>query len=152
ILPLRDLALPFQILLTILIVVPIGPLLYRGFFQPLAGASILVLLIAAMAVHLALVGLGLLAFGPEGLRPTPFTSGRLMLGWLDISSQALWVIGASALAIALLYQFFEHSMLGKALRATASNRIGARIVGIRAKLSGTICVSLAAVIGAVSGI
>ncbi len=137
--PLKAFPLPVQALLTLAIVVPIGPLIYRVFFQPLASASILVLLIAAVAVHLAMVGLGLLAFGAEGMRTGSFASGRLQIGWLDMSAEALWVIAASMALIVLLYLFFEHSMLGKALRATAANRVGARIVGIRTRLSGTIC-------------
>jgi branched-chain amino acid transport system permease protein len=150
--PLKSLPLPIQALLTLAIVVPIGPLIYRVFFHPLASASLLVLLIAAVAVHLAMVGLGLLAFGAEGMRTVSFASGRLEIGWLDMSAQALWVIAASIALIVLLYLFFEHSMFGKALRATAANRIGARIVGIRARLSGTICLALAAAIGTLSGI
>jgi branched-chain amino acid transport system permease protein len=75
--PLKGLPLAIQALLTVALVVPIGPLIYRVFFQPLASASILVLLIAAVAVHLAMVGLGLLAFGAEGMRTASFASGRL---------------------------------------------------------------------------
>ena len=41
---------------------------------------------------------------------------------------------------------------GKALRATAVNRLGARLVGIRTTLSGQIAFLLASVIGAISGI
>ena len=41
---------------------------------------------------------------------------------------------------------------GKALRATAVNRLGARLVGIRTTLSGQIAFLLASVIGAASGI
>ncbi len=42
--------------------------------------------------------------------------------------------------------------MGKALRATAVNRLGARLVGIRTTLSGQIAFLLASVIGAISGI
>ena len=58
-----------QALLTLLLVVPMGPQLYRLFYQPIAAASTLVLLIVSIAVHLALVGLGLLAFGAEARAP-----------------------------------------------------------------------------------
>ena len=52
-----------------------GAYLYRVAFRPLAQASVLVLLIAAVGVHLALVGLGLVFFGPEGSRATGFSEG-----------------------------------------------------------------------------
>jgi branched-chain amino acid transport system permease protein len=44
------------------------------------------------------------------------------------------------------------TLYGKALRATAVNRLGARLVGIRTTLSGQIAFLLASVIGAISGI
>ena len=49
---------------------------------------------------------------------------------LQISAQSLWVLAASLLCMAALWAFFERSLTGKALRATAMNRIGARLVGI----------------------
>src|SRR5580765_7779940 len=68
--------LPFwvQILLTLALVTPIGPLLYRIAYQPLAEASVLVLLIVSVGAHLALTGLGLWFFGAEGSRTPPFSS------------------------------------------------------------------------------
>src|SRR5712675_167963 len=48
--------------------------------------------------------------------------------------------------------FFGTTLMGKALRATAVNRLGARLVGIRTTLSGQIAFLLASVIGAISGI
>src|SRR5262249_21906294 len=60
------LALPAQMLLALLLVLPVAPLLNRIVFQPMANASVLVLLIVAVALHFALSGLVLLFFGPEG--------------------------------------------------------------------------------------
>ena len=90
-----------------------GPQLYRLFYQPIAAASTLVLLIVSIAVHLALVGLGLLAFGAEGARTAPFSDAGLTLGPVNVNSQALWVVAVSALLIVVLYQFFERSMYGR---------------------------------------
>jgi branched-chain amino acid transport system permease protein len=51
------------------VVVPMGPQMYRLAYQPIASAPILILLIVSVAVHLAMVGLGLLFFGAEGRAP-----------------------------------------------------------------------------------
>ncbi len=60
-----------QILLTLVIVTALGPLLYRVAYQPLAGASVLILLIVSVAAHLVMLGLGLWFFGAEGSRTPP---------------------------------------------------------------------------------
>lgn len=139
-------------LLAIAIVAPMAPYLYRVAFQPLAQASVLVLLIASVGVHLALNGLGLVFFGPEGFRATGFSTGQLTLGSLSIPGQALWIVGLTVLTMVGLALFFSLTLAGKALRATAVNRLGARLVGISTALSGRVAFALAGLIGAASGV
>jgi branched-chain amino acid transport system permease protein len=141
-----------QIFITFAIITPLGPIVYRLAFQPIANASILVLLIIAVAVHYMLTGLGLVFFGGEGLRSRPFLDQTFSVGVLNISAQSLWIVFTSVALIALLWVVFERTLYGKALRATAINRIGARLVGISARFSGQLSFMLAALIGTVSGI
>ncbi len=141
-----------QILVTFAIITPLGPIVYRLAFQPIANASILVLLIIAVAVHYMLTGLGLVFFGGEGLRSRPFLDLTFPVGILNISAQSLWIVFTSLALIAVLWVVFERTLYGKALRATAVNRIGARLVGISARFSGQLSFMLAALIGTVSGI
>lgn len=148
----RKIDLAWQVLLVIGLVVPLGPIVYRIAYQPLANASVLVLFIASMAVHYALSGLGLVFFGGEGLRSASFSDARFKLGVLEASAQSLWVIFASVVVMLVLWAFFGRSVYGKALRATAVNRVGARLVGIRTELAGSLSLLLAAFIGTVSGI
>ena len=144
--------LALQVVLALAIVVPLGPQLYRLAYQPIAEAPVLVLLIVSIAVHLALVGLGLLFFGAEGSRTPAFSDASFEVGGLTITGQSLWVVGASAVLIVALYIFFEKSLYGKALRATAVNRAGARLMGISTTLAGKLTFLLAALIGTLSGI
>ena len=141
-----------NVVLTIAIIAPIGPYLYRVAFAPIADASVLVLLITAVGVHLAMTGLGLVFFGAEGLRAPPLSAAAVPVGPIVATGQSLAIYAATLLLIVGLYLFFGQTLTGKALRATAINRIGARLVGIRLALSGRIAFALAAVIGAVSGI
>ena len=151
-LPLTSLPMPLQIALALAVVVPLGPMIYRLAYQPLAEASVLVLLIVSVAVHVVMVGLGLVAFGAEGSRTPPFTDGRFDLGDLTVSMQTLWVIGCSLALIVGLYLVFERTLYGKALRATAVNRQGARLMGIPTALAGRLTFFLCALIGAFSGV
>ena len=148
----QQLSLWIQVALSLALVVPLGPILYRLAFQPLANASVLVLLIVSVAVHFVMVGLGLLFFGAEGSRTPAFTDARFEVGAMTVSGQSLFVIGASLALIVALYLFFERTLYGKALRATAVNRLGARLVGISTTLAGKLTFTLAALIGAASGI
>jgi branched-chain amino acid transport system permease protein len=106
--------MPLQILLALLIVVPMGPMIYRVAYQPLAHSSVLVLLIVSLGVHLAMVGLGLLMFGPEGSNTKPFTDLQFNLGESPVSGQSVIVLVTVAALIAVIYLFFERTLTGKA--------------------------------------
>jgi branched-chain amino acid transport system permease protein len=131
---------------------PMAPYLYRVAFRPLARASVLVLLIAAVGVHLALVGVGLVLFGAEGSRADGFSDASFVLGPLTVPGQSLWIVGLTLALMVGLYGFFGFTLYGKALHATAVNRLGARLVGIGTAQSGEIAFILAGAIGALSGI
>jgi len=141
-----------SVALSLLIVASIGLFLYRIAFQPLAHTSVLVLLIASVGCHLAMQGLGLLFFGAEGQRGPVIADLAVTAGPLRFSGQSLAVYGVTIAFILGLWLFFGLTLTGKALRATAVNRLGARLVGIRTSLSGQIAFLLASVIGALSGI
>ncbi|MBK8386852.1 MAG: branched-chain amino acid ABC transporter permease [Candidatus Accumulibacter propinquus] len=147
-----SLPLLVQVFLALLLVVPLGPMIYRLAYQPVAEASVLVLLIVSVAVHVTLIGIGLLFFGAEGSRTPSFTEVSFEVGDVLLQGQTLLVLVASVLLIIALYFFFERTIYGKALRATAMNRTGARLMGISGSLAGMLSFTLAASIGAFSGI
>lgn len=148
----RPTGLAAQTVLTLLIVTPLGPLLYRVAYRPLAHAPVLMLLIVSVALHGVLVGLGLLFFGAEGSRTSAFSELRFDVGGLSITGQSLVVVGTTLALVVAMFVFFERSIVGKALRATAMNRVGARLMGIPTELSGDVCFAFAALIGAVAGL
>ncbi len=141
-----------QALITLALVTPFGSLIYRLAYEKLADATVLVLLIVSVGVHFALVGLGLFFFGAEGFRNPSFWDARFNVGALALSGQALIIFFASLALIVLLYLFFERTLTGKALRATAVNRVGARLMGISSNGAGRLAFTMAAFIGALSGL
>ena len=146
--------MPFsiQVLTTIAAVTAMGPAVYRLAFQPIASATVLTLLIVSVAVHFVLTGLGLLFFGAEGVRTTAFTSASFSLGSVSISGQSLLVYAFTIFLVIAMALFFKFTLFGKALRATAANRNGARLVGISPNFAGSLSITLSAAIGAVSGL
>ena len=141
-----------QMLLALALVLPVAPLLNRVVFQPLGNASVLVLLIVAVALHFATSGMALLFFGPEGFRNEPLSDASISLGGITITAQVLLMVTVAVALSGLLFLYFEGTVTGKALRATAINQTGARLVGIRPRRTGTIAFVLGSVLGGVSGL
>ena len=148
----QQFALGIQALLSVALVSAFGPLVYRVAYQSLADATPLVLLIVSVGVHFAMTGLGLLFFGAEGFRNPSFWDLRMPLGPVTLAGQTVIIFAASLALIVLLWLFFERSLFGKALRATAVNRLGARLMGISSQTSGQLTFAMAAFIGALSGL
>ncbi len=148
----RRLGVGVEALLAVAVVAPMAPCLYRLAFAPLADASVLVLLIASVGVHLALTGMGLVLFGPEGFRAQGFSEARFTVGSLVVAGQAVWIVGLTLAAMAGLALFFGRTLVGKALQATAINQLGARLVGISPEASGRIAFALAGLLGAGCGV
>ncbi|HZW74409.1 MAG TPA: branched-chain amino acid ABC transporter permease [Caldimonas sp.] len=144
---------PLHVASAVLLVVPIAPLVARVVFQPIADASVLVLLIVALALHFLLSGLGLLFFGPEGSRTQPLAGGTLDLGsGVTVSGQVVLMVLAALVLSALFFLFFERTVAGKALRATAVNRVGARLVGIRPARTALLAYGAASLLAGLIGV
>jgi branched-chain amino acid transport system permease protein len=141
-----------QAALTLALVTPFGNLIYRLAYEKLADATVLVLLIVSVGVHFALVGLGLFFFGAEGFRNPSFWDQRFSVGPLALNGQTIIIFLASLALIVSLWLFFERTLQGKALRATAVNRLGARLMGISTVGAGRLSFTMAAFIGALSGL
>jgi branched-chain amino acid transport system permease protein len=147
-----DPPLAVRLVLALMLTTPIAPLLDRIVFRPIADGTVLLLLIVSVALHYALVGLGLLFFGPEGVRTEPLTSFSTEIAGVLVSGQALLIVASALVLSGLLYLFFDFSLTGKSLRATAVNRTGARLMGIRPARAGTIAYLLGSLMAGLSGI
>lgn len=138
---------------SVLLAVPLAPLVARVALQPIADASTLVLLIISLALHFLLSGLGLLFFGPEGFRTQALVGGSIeLVPGLSVSGQVLLMIASALVLSALLFLLFERTVTGKALRATAVNRVGARLVGIRPKRTALLAYALASLMAGLIGV
>jgi branched-chain amino acid transport system permease protein len=131
----------------------IGALLYRLGIQPARHASPLSQIVVTIGASIALRGMALLAWGTDPYRLPPFTPGKPLrvLGTV-VTTQSLWVMGLTAAIVAGLYLFFQRTLIGKALRASAANPGAARLMGINTRRMGLIAFMLSAALGALGGI
>jgi branched-subunit amino acid ABC-type transport system permease component len=82
-----------------------------------------------------------------------FGGNRLLaLGPVTVSAQALWVLGVTAVVAVLLQAFFNHTLLGKAMKASAVNRRAAAWMGIPVERMVALSFGLSALLGALGGV
>jgi len=120
-----------------LIVVLLGAVVVGYCFQrlaarPLASGSMGQQIMGLVVVASIVENTYALIWGKEVL-PVPAFSGTqpLLIAGAALQPQVLWVIGVTLAAFALIGTMLHTTLLGRALRATASNPLGAKVVGIR---------------------
>jgi branched-chain amino acid transport system permease protein len=143
------LALPAAIALA----AAVGLLLEKLAIERAARADVTTLIIITIGASIFLRGVAQLVWG-KGIRALPPLSGEqpIALGGATVLPQSLWVLGATLAIVAALSWFFGRTRLGRAMLATAHNRLAAQLVGIDVRLVLFASFGLAAALGAVAGV
>ena len=121
--------------LTMLVALPaaylVGWALERTILSRLVDASAESTLLATLGLGLIISNLLLLTFGaePQALY-VGYATSTLQLGGIRFSYVQLFAGGIALISIVLLYLFLNYTETGRAVRATAQNRLGAELVGI----------------------
>ncbi len=144
-------------LLAVLATAAIGVIAERTTLYPARHALPITKIIITIGVYLTIQGVALLIWGPQGHVMPAFSTLNMAdqsfrFSGLLIKAQSLWIWGTVAVTLALLALFFERTMVGKAMRACAVNRLAAQLMGIRVDTMATIAFGIAAILGAISGI
>ena len=117
------------------------------------GASLLSLLIVTIAIHLVLKGVALIIWGTRSYNLPSFTQGEpVRIFNAVITRQSLWIVGVTVLIVIALYYFFARTLLGKALRASAVNVVGSRLMGIPVYRMGLLAFALSGALAAAGGV
>ena len=145
--------LPLAAVLAVCVSVVVGLLLYWLAIEPARDASPVTLIIITIGASILLRGAAQIVFDKQ-FHKLPSISGDTpvhMLG-ATVQPQSFWVLGGTAAIVILLYVFLERTVLGKAVLATAANRLAARLVGINTATVMALAFGGSAAIGAVAGI
>jgi len=174
-LALAGVPLPLAALMAVVAAVAVGIALHRFAIEPARGATTVVLIIITIGASIFLRGAAQIVFdkrfhslppifGNDPIRiggvfdkrfhslPPIFGNDPIRIGGASILPQSLVVLAGAAAIVLLLWVFIDRTLFGKALIATASNRLAARLVGIDTRRMGGFSFAVSAAIGAVAGI
>ena len=139
--------------LAIVIVVAVGVALNKLAIEPARNASVVALIIITIGASIFLRGTAQIVFDKQIHRFPAFSGDQpIAVMGATILPQSLWVLGGAAAIFAGLYVFFTRSLTGKAVLATANNRLAAKLVGINTNFVMALSFALSAAIGAIAGI
>ena len=146
--------LPIAIAGAVLATMAVGALIEAAFMRWLAAPSILRMIIITIGVSILIREAALLAWGQQ-VRALPYFTGNevtsLPIGGARISPQVLWTLGVCALMMVLITAFFRWTMVGRQMRACASNRVAAALCGLPTRNLVTLSFVLSAGMGALAG-
>lgn len=145
--------LPLAAFLAICVAVVVGLLLYWLAIEPARDASPVTLIIITIGASILLRGVAQVLFDKQ-FHKLPSISGDTPVNLLGaaIQPQSFWVLGGTGVIVLLLYVFLERTVLGKAVLATAANKLAARLVGINTATVMALAFGGSAAIGAVAGV
>ena len=144
---------PVAVLLAVLLPTIVGVLVEKLVIEPVKGADTVNIIIVTIGASLVIRGLVEVTLG-KNARVLPSFSGDTPINVLGATllPQILWVIGVTALVVAALWFFFNRTITGKAMLATAINRVAAELVGINTSWVLRMSFAMSAALGALGGV
>ena len=128
------LPLPLAIVLAIALAALAGVLVEKLAIEPAGNAEVVTLIIITIGASLTIRGLVQVFLG-KGNHALPAFSGDAPIAVLGATllPQSLWVLGVTGLVVAALAWFFGRTLMGKAMLATAHNKLAAQLVGVNVR-------------------
>jgi branched-chain amino acid transport system permease protein len=147
------LPLPFAALLAVVAVAMVGVLLDVAAIRPMKDTSPITLIIITIGASIFIRGVSSLLWGKEAY-PIQAFSGEEPIPFFGavIQPQSLWVMGITLVIVLGLRQFFDRTIIGKAILASSYQPKAARLVGIDTRFMILISFGLSGLVGAAAGI
>jgi branched-chain amino acid transport system permease protein len=145
--------LPLAALIAVVVTTVIGLALHRFAVEPARGASPVALIMITIGASIFLRGVAQIVFDRRfHSLPPLFNADPIRFGGAAILPQSLVVLAGASIIVALLWLFIDRTLLGKAVIATAANRLAARLIGVDTRRIVDFSFAVSAAIGAVAGI
>lgn len=147
------LPLPVAAILAVGLAILVGLALEKLAVEPARDAPVVTLIIITIGASILLRGLAAIVWDKK-IHALPAFSGQapIAIGGATLLPQVLWVLGASAMAVAALWWFFNRSLPGKAMLAVSDNRLAAALAGISVRGVLLVSFGLSAALGALAGV
>ncbi len=131
----------------------IAVVIERIAIRPVRFPSEMTYMMITIALASVIRGVVLLKWGTETRKIEPFFgSGVIQFFGAAITPQVIGVLGFLIVVTVGLHWFFRYPLIGKALRASAVNETGAKLIGININKFRLLCFALAGGLGALTGI
>lgn len=145
--------LPLAALTAIIATAAVGVALNKLAIEPARGAPVVSLIIITIGASIFIRGATQLVFDKQIHRFPAFSSDTpIAIGGATILPQSLWVIVGALAVFFCLWLFFTRTLIGRAVLATANNRVAAQLVGINTNSVMTLSFAMSAAIGALAGV
>lgn len=143
--------------LTLVLAIPlgfiVGALMQKLVLTRVIDAKPETMMLATLGISLVIANLLLLTFGGEPKSVNvPYAASTLALGDIRISIVLLLAGLATVAVIASLYLLLNRTEIGRAIKATAENRLGAELVGINTKRMQAIVFGLGMALAVTAGV
>ncbi len=145
--------MPLAILCAVALTILVGLALEKFAVEPAKNAEVVTIIIITIGASIFLRGLAQVIWDKEFHALPPFSGeAPFIIAGATILPQSLWVLGVTLVIVVALGWFFNRTLMGKAILATACNADAARMMGINTRFILLIAFGLSAMLGAIAGI
>jgi branched-chain amino acid transport system permease protein len=143
----------FAILAAMAVSVVGGAIIERTLIRPVGSDNVLAIVIVTIGIFIATNALAGWIYGTDGrVFPRIFPNESLVtFGDVTVTKETTGIVAILLVVVGLLYLLFQHTKVGLAMRAVASNAESAQLVGIRVGRILMLGWGLAAALGALAG-
>jgi branched-chain amino acid transport system permease protein len=152
-LALAGVPLLFAAIIAVVATTAIGLALHRFTIEPARGGGPVVAIMITIGASIFLRGMAQIVFDRRfHSLPPLFSADPIQVGGAAILPQSLVVLASATIIVIALWLFIERTVLGKAVVATAANRLAARLIGVDTARIVDLSFGVSAAIGAIAGV